>query len=212
MATCVVVWLWSLVKALRLGRSPTAADRLALDGVQQFDTETGELIIHGELVSVSKALVRSIRQPAGGLFGTLFKVTEHSSDRLAIEKAGPLIRNQPAGLYFSEAEFSFASAGHDTVRVSYLIGYTRLTRLFKKIALGIILGVGLPIILIVGSIIWLFVVQSQHAVVRWQVFQTLQIAHALWPPFLFMWLYARGRRRSKSFVENLIASADQQAS
>jgi hypothetical protein len=181
---------------------------LALDGVEQFDPETGELRIHGEPVTVSKALVRSIRQPSIGLFGTLFKVTEHSSDQLAIEKVGPLICNQPAGLYFSEADFSFAPAGHDTVRISYRIGYARLTRLFKKIALGIIWGVGLPIIVIVGSIIWLFVVQSQHPAVRWQVFQTLQIAHALWPPFLFMWLYAHGRRRSKNFVENLIASAE----
>jgi hypothetical protein len=111
-------------------------------------------------------------------------------------------------LYFTEAEFNFEPAGKGSVRVSYCIGYARLIQLVKKIAFGIIFGVGLPVMVIVGTIIWLLVVQSDNPGVRWQVFQTLQIGHALWPPFLFLRFYHLGRRHSRNFVENLIASVE----
>ena len=208
MATGIAVWLWSLAKALRLGRSPRQPDHLTVSQATEFDTETGEVTIRGDPASISKDLVRSLRQPNVGMFGTLFRVTERSSERLAIEKTGPLICNQPAGLYFSEADFRFVPVGDDTVRVSYRLGYGRLVRLLKKIALCIIFGAGLPTILVVGSVIWLFVVQSGDPTVRWQVFQAFQIVHALWPPFLSMWFYTLGRRHSKVFVENLIASVE----
>jgi hypothetical protein len=79
----------------------------------------------------------------------------------------------------------------------------------EQVALLIDRRVGLPVTVIVGSVIWLFVVQSENPNVRWQVFQTLQIGHALWPPFMFMWFYHAGRRQSKNFIENLIASVDE---
>ncbi len=61
---------------------------------------------------------------------------------------------------------------------------------------------------IVGTLIWFLVVQSNAPTVRWQVFQTFQIAHALWPPFLVMWFYRIGRRQSRAFVENLVSSIE----
>jgi hypothetical protein len=208
MATGVAVWLWSLIRALRLGLAPGHADRFTADGAPAWDTETGELAIRGERASLSKALVRSLRQPNVGMFGAQFRVTEQSSERLSLEKTGPLICNQPAGLYFSEAELSFVTIGDGKVRVSYRLGYARLVRLFRKISLCIIFGAGLPTILIVGLILWFLVVRNENPTIRWQVFQTFQIVHVLWPPFLFMWLYSLGRRRSRIFMENLIASVE----
>ena len=41
-----------------------------------------------------------------------------------------------------------------------------------------------------------------------QVFQTFQIVHVLWPPFLILWFYTLGRRQSQVFVENLITSLE----
>ena len=179
MATGIVVWLWSLFKALRLGMASIHEDRLTFDEDSEFDTETGEVTVHGELASLSKALVRKLRQPGVGIFGSLFKVTERSSKRIALKKNGPIICNQPPGLYFSEAELNFEPIGPGTVRVSYRLGYARLVRLLKRVALCIILGVGLPVIVIVGAVIWFLVVQSENPNVRWQVFQTFQIGHAL---------------------------------
>lgn len=212
MAIGVFVWLWSLIKALRLGKATGLADRVSFDEDSEFDTETGEVAVHGEPESLSKALVRTLRQPGVGIFGALFKVTERTANRVSLKKTGPIICNQPTGLYFTEAELNFEPTGKGVVRVSYCLGYARLVRLLRKVALSIILGIGLPLTVIIGSLIWLFVVQSDDPKVRWQVFQTIQIGHALWPPFLFMWFYSVGRRQSKNFVENLIASVDEEDS
>lgn len=204
-----MVWLWSLRKAVRLGLASTDADRVAFEDDSRFDSETGEVTVRGEPGSLSKVLVRTLRQPGVGMFGALFKVTERTSKRVVLEKTGPIICNQPAGLYFSEAELNFEPTGRDTVRVWYRLGYARIARLLKKIALIIILAAGLPMLVLVGTLVWLFVVQSEDPIVRWQVFQTFQIVHALWPPFLFTGIYRYGRRQSKAFIENLIASVEE---
>jgi len=208
MAVGAVVWLWSLMKAARLGRAAGDQDRMTLESEQEYAFETGKVTIRGEPADLSKALAGAIQQLGLSMFGSLFKVTERSAERIVIEKTRPLICNQPMGLYFSEAEFSLASGSQGTTVVSYQLGYVRLLQLLRKVALGVILGVGLPGMLVVGFVVWHFVVQSDEPSVRWQVFQTLQIVHVLWPPFMIMGFYTRGRRQSKVFVENLIGSVE----
>ncbi len=209
MAVGCGVWLWSLIRAIRLGRAPTQSDRFRMELPAEFDTDTGELKLPGDPASLSETLVRAIRQSRTGMLGTQFKVTEHTADRVSLTRIGSLLRNQPAGLHFSEADFRFVPLGDRTVRVEYCIGYAGLVRRLKKIALSIIWGLGLPVILIVGAVIWFFVVRSENPVVRWQVLQTLQILHVLWPPFLVLWFYTLGRRQSKAFVENLLSSLEE---
>ncbi|MBM4089735.1 MAG: hypothetical protein FJ276_09950 [Planctomycetes bacterium] len=206
MAIGFLVWILSLAKALRLGRATNRPDRMSLDPSTELHAESGELTVRGTPDAVSTALANALRQPGIAPFGTLFTVIEHSADRLVVKKTGPVLCNQPPGLYFSEAEFRFAPTGIDTVQVSYCLGYSRIVRVLKKTAMCIVWGAGLPTMLLVGSLMWFLVVRSENPTVRWQVFQTLHIAHALWPPFLVMWFYGVGRRRSRSFVENLITS------
>ena len=201
-----VVWLWSLVKALRFGRSTRDQSQFAIEPTQACDSQAGNVKVRGEPARISKALAGSIQQLGIGMFGSLYKITEHSAEHIAVEKVGRLICNQPTGLYFSEAVFTLEPEGPDSTKIFYRLGYKRLHRLLKKIALGLILGVGLPVLLIVGCVVWFFVIQSDQPSIRWQVFQTLQIVHVLWPPFLIMWAYSRGQRQSKIFVENLISS------
>ena len=208
MAAGFIVWLWSLIMASRLGRSASDADRLTFDEGPALRTETGEVTVSGDSESLSKALVRALRQPGIGMFGALFKVTERSPERVVLEKTGPVICNQPAALYFTEAELNFAPLGGGKVRVSYRLGYKRLVFLLRKVALSIIFAIGLPVMLLVGTLIWFLVVRNENPAVRWQVFQTLHIFHALWPPFLFLAFYSIGRRRSRVFIENLITSAE----
>ncbi|MBC8875433.1 MAG: hypothetical protein H8E44_38905 [Planctomycetes bacterium] len=205
-----VVWAYSLVKALRIGGESAAMDEWQAGGQLpgQSLAESGERTIHGEPEKLSKALVRSLLQVNIGMFGSLFEVVERTAKRVVLKKTGPLVCNQPAGLYFSEAEFNFEPIGGDAVRVSYRLGYERLARLAKRVALGIIVGVGLPVMLIVGSLIWLLVIPAEEPAVRWQVFQTFQIGHALWPPFLMIWMYSVGRRHSKTFVSNLLTTLE----
>jgi hypothetical protein len=68
--------------------------------------------------------------------------------------------------------------------------------------------VGLPLMVVVGAVVWYFVLPSPAPAVRWQVLQTLQIAHGLWPPFLFMGLYNMGRRQAKTYFSNLLSTLE----
>jgi len=83
-----------------------------------------------------------------------------------------------------------------------------LAQRVRRVSLGIIVGLGLPVMLAVGLIVWLFVIPSEEPAVRWQVLQCLQIVHALWPPFMVIGMYSRGRRHSKTFVSNLLTTLE----
>lgn len=205
-----IVWIFSLIKALKMGRESPAMDEWQAGSPMPGKslTASGERTIHGDPEKLSKSLVRSLLQVNIGMFGSLFEVVERTAQRVALKKTGPVVCNQPAGLYFSEAEFHFNPIGGDAVRVSYQLGYERLARRMRGIALGIILGVGLPVMLIVGLIVWLLVIPAEEPAVRWQVFQAFQIGHVLWPPFLMIWIYSAGRRHSKTFVSNLLTTLE----
>ena len=142
------------------------------------------------------------------MFSSLFEITERSAERVVVQKTGPLVCNQSAGMYFSEAVITFEDLRNNMVRVSYLLDYERLSGRLRTVALGIIFGIGLPVMVAVGSIMWLYVVPSHDPAVRWQVFQTLQIAHALWPPFLIIGLYSLGRRQSKTYFSKLLSTLE----
>jgi hypothetical protein len=203
-------WLWSLQKTLALGRRSEPADWRLLPEERSApaDTETGSRVVRGDPEQLSQSLARSLTQLGAGGFAPLFEIVERNSERIALKKTGPLMCNQPAGMYFSEAEIAFEPLGHDTTRVTYLLGFDRLVKRVRNISLAIILGIGLPTLLIVGGVIWFVVVPSQAPGVRWQVFQTLQIAHALWPPFLVLGLYNTGRRHAKTYFSNLLSTLE----
>lgn len=199
------VWAWSLLKALSMSGDGVDDDEFDVDYKSPpRGVETGERTIHGDPEQLSKNLVRSLLKVNIGMFGSLFEVTERTAKKVVIKKTGPLVCNQPAGLYFSEAEFYFEPIGGDAVRVTYTLGFERLRRMFRRTALGIILGIGMPVLLVLGSVLWFTVVQSDNPIIRFQVFQTLHIGHALWPPFMFIGFYSMGRRHSKTFVSNLL--------
>ncbi|MBP85606.1 MAG: hypothetical protein CMJ64_02645 [Planctomycetaceae bacterium] len=194
----LIFWAYSLIKTRRIGHESVEQD-LWKPGAElpgSSTTQSGERTIHGDPEKLSKALVRSLLQVNIGMFGSLYEVVERTAKRVVLKKTGPLVCNQPAGLYFSEAEFYFEPLGGDAVRVSYELGYDRLVRLAKRVALVIIVGVGLPVMVIVEALIWFLVVQNQDPAIRWQVFQCFQISHALWPPFLMIGMYSMGRCHS----------------
>ncbi|HEV8070514.1 MAG TPA: hypothetical protein VGP76_22560 [Planctomycetaceae bacterium] len=211
MAAGVTAWAVSLSRALRLGRparqpQPSLSDENA--EFSQFEWQTGTVTLRGNREALSKALLRSLAQLQFGFFASIFRMQQYDDGRIVLKKVGPLVCNLPPGLYFTEAEISFQQTNAGTVEASYRVGFGRLLRKLRRITLGIILGIGLPVMLLVGSAVWLFVIPSPMPGLRWQVLQTLQIAHALWPPFLIMWLYSIGRRQSKTLIENVIASTE----
>ena len=215
MAIAIGVWAYSFRLVVRLGQEDSVVTDPWAPGAA-FEDESGEVhsvvgaqTLRGDPESLSKALGQTLLSTGiPGMFSTLFEITERTPDRIAIRKTGPLICNQPTGLSFSEAEFDFRRAGGDTVEVTYRLGFDRLLRGIRRTALGIILGLGLPVLLIVGMVIWVFVVSSNNPTVRWQVFQTLQVAHVLWPPFLVMWIYRSGRNHARTYISNMLRSLE----
>lgn len=205
-----LVWLWSLQKTLALGRRAAAPDWRMLPDQQspQEDAETGSRTVRGEPEALSQALARSLTQINIGGFAPLFEITERSSRRILLQKTGPLMCNQPAGMYFSEGEITFQDLGNQTTKVSYSLGFGRLVRRVRTITLAILFGVGLPVMVIVGALVWFLVLPHPDSAVRWQVLQTLQIAHALWPPFLLLGLYSAGRRQSRTYFSNLLSTLE----
>jgi hypothetical protein len=86
----------------------------------------------------------------------------------------------------SEAVLRLTSAGGRLSQVAYELDARPLQRRLGKIGLVVVFAAGLPTLLAVGALIWYLVLPSRVPAVRWQVFQTLQIVHALWPPLLVL--------------------------
>ena len=199
MAGGFIVWLCSLSVALRLGTTPIRSSSPTADFEPKSwaGTEFGSRTVQGTPAKLSKALARALTQLNVGGFTSLYEIVDRTDQNLVVRKTGPLVCNQPSGLYFSEAKIAFDYLGNGTTRVSYELGYDRLAKRMRSIALGIIFLIGLPVMLIVGGAVWHFVLSSTNPNTRWQVLQTLQITHALWPPFIFIAVYALGRRSQR---------------
>jgi len=213
MVAGITVWAVSLSRALRLGQPRRRPDEFASESNDsadepQSDWQTGTVSLQGNREALAKALLRSLAQLQFGLFASIFKIQQYDDGRIVLKKVGPLLCNLPPALYFTEAEISLRQADAARVEADYRIGYGRLARRLRTVALLLILGVGLPTLLMVGAVVWLFVIPSPLPGLRWQVLQTLQIAHALWPPFLVMWFYSAGRRQSKVLIENTLSSTE----
>lgn len=205
-----IAWVCSLSLALRLGTVPLQSDEINADFEARSwaGTEVGSRTVQGTPAKLSKSLARALTQINIGGFGALFEIPERTDEKISLRKTGPLLCNQPSGLYFSVADVAFEYLGNKTTRVHYKLGYDRLARRMRSIALGIILLIGLPVMLVVGSLIWYQVLPSDDRHLQWQVFQSLQIVHAIWPPFLLIGLYSMGRRQSKTYFSNLLSDLE----
>jgi hypothetical protein len=186
----VAVWAVSLRKALMLGRAVAEPDPFANemdDDAIDPAADTGTVTLRGDDPdTLSHALRKALVQTQFGAFAWNYKIKECEGVRLIAKKIGPILCNQSPGFLFTEADFVFERSGAGQVDCTYRLGYSRLVRKVKTITLTIILGAGLPVLCLVGGLIWFLVIPAQAPGVRWQVFQTFQIVHALWPPYLFL--------------------------
>ncbi len=215
MFLAVIVWAISFRKAARLGQGTrTATESWPMarfdepEPLSDIDV-TGIQTVRGSRSEVSRLLGRTLLDSGvPGVFASLFEITERTDERIQIRKTGPLICNQPTGMYFSEAVFDLKRIGPDSVEVHYRLGFERLLKGMRRTALAFIIGIGLPVLLIVGGVVWIYVVNNPNQVVRWQVFQTLQVAHVLWPPFLLTGLFNSGRRHTRTWISNVLRSVE----
>lgn len=213
---CIIVWLVSLVMAFLFGKRSTPADSFSFDdalpnlpfSAGSFAHLQGLVEIDRTPERVAEACLQSLRVISFGRLNGIYQIRKHSDGGIVLKKFGPLLCNIPPAFYFTDAKLDFKSLGPNTVKITYRISFDRLIPLIRMIALGIIFGIGLPTILIVGSVMWFLVIPSPLPEVRKQVIQTAQIFHALWPPFMYLSFYYMGRFQSKNFFEGLLYSID----
>lgn len=214
MTLASLVWAHSLVRALQMKPAKNVEDNpwAALPDEElptTQDAEMGRRTVRGQLDNVSRAIAKAILgQNVPGVFTPMFQLTEREPNRVVAQKDAPRTCNQPPGMQFKEVEFDLRPIGESTVEVDYRINFGSMRTRSRNIALGIIFGLGLPLLLIGGLLMWVFVANNPNPTIRWQVFQTLQISHVLWPPFLFIHQYKSGRRHSRTFVSNLLMMAE----
>ncbi|QDU56432.1 hypothetical protein [Aeoliella mucimassa] len=206
-----LVWLVALSLALRIGKSPTVAPDFDWEHPDQPhpSEDSGSITVPGNTHDASTRLARAILQANQQFDGVAYRIVERSDRQLLIEKVGSYSQFSPhqhGGAYFSGAEFTFATTRSNQVEVTYQLDFTNFARRQRTIALALILGLGLPVLALAGLLIWNLVIFNPQPGARWQVMQTLQIVHVLWPPFLPIGIYNFGRRSAKIWVENVLAS------
>lgn len=215
LAIAIFVWAWSVRRTARLMTpAATSEDPWAPAFSMSPTVNTGADVVgiqtvKGTANQVSRLIaLQFLKNFVPGHFASPFEVVEQTNQRVVVRKSGPLVCNQPSGMYFSEAEFEIKPMSLDSVEVHYRIGFERLRIKLQRIALGLILLLGLPVLIIVPTIIWVFVVNNPQAAIRWQVFQTLQVLHVLWPPFLVTSFLGSGQRHARTFVSNLLRTVE----
>lgn len=218
-AIAVIVWGISLRMAAQLGRGlskdlsasenewqqPTR-DTL-LEDQDRWEVQGAETI---DCDSPADAIQRLARKVADGMgnapAANQFRIEKAEVNRLLVSGTGPAVLNRGAAMPFDDAEFEAVSQGSQKIEIQYRLRFTRLQKRVRRICMWIILGLGLPVMLIGFTVLWMFVVQNPNPAVRWQVFQSLQVAHVLWPPFLFLAHYKGAIRNAKNSVPNMLRS------
>lgn len=216
-AIAVTVWGISLNMAFRIGKETSDATHSETPNWQAiqdnpFDPDTTCWQVQGsettECESAAVAIQKLAKKVSEGMgnanAANQFRIDKPAENKLHVTSTGPASLNKSMILNFDEAEFEANSLGNRNIEIQYRVSFTKLTKKTRRISLWIILGLGLPFILFGFSAIWFFVVQNENVAIRWQVFQSLQVCHVLWPPFLFIGLYRGAIRNAKNSVPNLI--------
>lgn len=197
-----VVWLFGL-QYLAASRKPLPPGG-GLDCAEPSspDCILGRAEIEGRPDMLAARTAAALAQ--GNPFGSV-RIVDKADDRVGFERLGPGDFRRGAGSWTERGAFRFAPAGHGRSQVEWT---GEMSRMGLMIALGALFQVlGLAAIAIGFWAMWTYVVVSPSPAVRWQSFQMLQVAHFLWPPFLFGSLCRRGKRdaaaRFESLVQNL---------
>lgn len=203
MTIAVCVWCHSVVRAMQVDAvdEEQATNASSIFPGASPDSTVGSQMIRGDAETISRAIARVILS-----HGTAYNIVERTPERIVAKKTAGMSQQATAG-HCTEMAFAIQQVSEDTVEVAYcfVAGYAKR---FKKIALWLIFGIGLPAILMGGATVWYFCVRSQNPVARWQVLQLLQLCHALWPPFLLIHLHKSAREHTAAFATNVMMQVE----
>jgi hypothetical protein len=185
--TGLVLWAVALRRSLAYLRSPQwkeslpGEDPVGDPGASSPGLRHGVVDMAGEAQALREEAAWRLAAELGGTF-----VVRQERDALVCTNTLPPAFSQVGWANVSRAVLRLTSAGVGRSRVVYELDARPLQRRLGKIGIVVVFAAGLPTLLIVGALIWYLVLPSRMPAVRWQVCQTLQIVHALWPPFMVL--------------------------
>jgi hypothetical protein len=198
----LVVFLFGLRSVGSMRRASSEFDdALRHPGDRAADpvTVTGEAGVPGAPEEVSRKIAERL---ASGLGGPPLKVTARTEREVRFEPGGPDVRT---GLTFGSGEFRLAPAAGGT-EVKYTVDLEAMARRFRRWGMGILLFVTLPAVTVLPAMLFLFVARHADPSVRKQSFQSLQMIHGLWPPFLFSFIFRRMKGMIARSIETMLAN------
>ena len=194
-----VVWLITLLMHRRVFR--------AVDPMEPQVLARGEVLIEAPASEVSEKAVAALR---GGLQGIgPIRLEEGDDNRIAGEVSfvnssrGATGRSPVGGGMRFEVELS--PLGSRTSAIYRILG-TGAGCLKTVSALFVYLLIP-GVLLAAGYLVPTFIISSEEPAVRYQVFQTCQIIHFLWPPFLFAGLSRRVVRAVTRSLTSVLANS-----
>ena len=207
----MVVWYIGFRSVSRIGGRATAGGAEGLRFADEAPDEGGSMLtgaveIPGEAEEISKKICEQLAGltfGSGGrtpTMGSAFKVTERTAERILFEPAIP-----GAGMPAAGGEFKLEAAG-GTTRVSYRVDLSGFAGKMRKIGLAICFIFGLPAVTVLPAMLFIFVASHSNQAVRWQSFQSLQMIHGLWPPFLFGFIYRKMRQMTAASIDTMLTN------
>jgi hypothetical protein len=130
------------------------------------------------------------------------KIVERTNDCLRFEASPSATATPPAAQCLRGGQLRFTPVEHNRTRIDYGIDVSAGRGLLWGGAIFVVLG--LIAVLVGYAAIQTWVVPNPHVAVRAQIFQMFQVAHFLWPPFLFGGIYRRQRSAVRKGFDALI--------
>jgi hypothetical protein len=162
---------------------------------------SGEAEVEGEAGQLAEKLARVLARPDAAGAGAV-KITECSPRRVSFEGLGGQAAGQGWGPMVRRGVIDLEPAARQRTRLSY--GVEPVSGRWLLVGAAIFQTLGLVALVVGFLLIDRLVVPNPNPAVRGQVFQSLQIVHFLWPPFLFAGLYRTRYRLVRAGVDALV--------
>ena len=193
-----LVWLTALATMLRASRdggvtSVKAAERFEIDGQFPAGTIVGEAEVEGQPEELSTKLAGLLARDGMGP-GCPVKIVARDRREVTFEPAGSSM------IGFRGGRIRLTPSGART-RIDYAI---RTSPRGYLIGGWMALGLGLVALIAAPSLVYFYVLPSPNPNVRAQSIQVCQMAHFLWPPFLFAHLSRQPGRMIRGRMESLV--------
>ena len=169
------VWLASVLAALRM-RSGT-----------EQDEPLARVEVKGQAEDVARRIARSAASSTPlGLTPLRVEVKDGTRVRFW-SPAGASVMPLTSGF---EGQFDVRRTGDASTRVTLRTNRAAQKR-GAKVALLLCLLLGLPLLVLLPAALLIWVAPHPDPAARYQAVQVIHVGHALWPPFLILWM---GRR------------------